>query len=94
MDMMLWNLILSMLVVMLGYFLREKAEELQRMNILLNRTREEIAKEYVTKTEVHNDINRILDRLEALDEKLERLISFDLGIKNDPTVISFFFRRL
>ena len=74
MDMMLWNLILSMLVVMLGYFLREKAEELQRMNILLNKTREEIAKEYVTKTEVHNDINRILDRLEALDEKLERLI--------------------
>lgn len=74
MDMMLWNLILSMLVVMLGYFLREKAEELQRMSILLNRTREEIAKEYVTKTEVHNDINRILDRLEALDEKLERLI--------------------
>ena len=74
MDMMLWNLILSMLVVMLGYFLREKSEELQRMNILLNKTREEIAKEYVTKTEVHNDINRILDRLEALDEKLERLI--------------------
>ena len=74
MDMMLWNLILSMLVVMLGYFLREKAEELQRMSILLNRTREEIAKEYVTKTEVHNDINRVLDRLEALDEKLERLI--------------------
>jgi uncharacterized membrane protein len=74
MDMMLWNLILSMLVVMLGYFLREKSEELQRMSILLNKTREEIAKEYVTKTEVHNDINRILDRLEALDEKLERLI--------------------
>jgi len=74
MDMMLWNLILSMLVVMLGYFLREKSEELQRMNILLNKTREEIAKEYVTKTEVHNDINRVLDRLEALDEKLERLI--------------------
>ena len=74
MDMMLWNLILSMLVVMLGYFLREKSEELQRMSILLNKTREEIAKEYVTKTEVHNDINRVLDRLEALDEKLERLI--------------------
>lgn len=74
MDMMLWNLILSMLVVMLGYFLKEKAEELTRIQVLLNRTREEIAKEYVTKTEVHNDINRILDRLEALDEKLERLI--------------------
>jgi uncharacterized membrane protein len=74
MDMMLWNLILSMLVLMLGYFLREKAEDLRRMNILLNRTREEIAKEYVTKTEAHHDLTRILDRLEALDEKLERLI--------------------
>ena len=26
------------------------------------------------------------------NEKMERLISFDLGIRNDPTVISFFFR--
>jgi phage terminase large subunit-like protein len=28
-----------------------------------------------------------------VNKKLERLISFDLGIKNDPTVISFFFRN-
>jgi hypothetical protein len=41
---------------------------------LLNRTREEMAKEYVTKTEVHADINRVLDRLERLDEKLDRLM--------------------
>jgi phage terminase large subunit-like protein len=27
------------------------------------------------------------------DPRMERLISFDLGIKNDPTVISFFFRN-
>ena len=27
------------------------------------------------------------------DPKMERLISFDLGIRNDPTVISFFFRN-
>ena len=27
------------------------------------------------------------------NSKLERLISFDLGIKNDPTVISYFFRN-
>jgi hypothetical protein len=26
------------------------------------------------------------------NDKMERLISFDLGIRNDPTVISFFFR--
>jgi predicted DNA-binding protein YlxM (UPF0122 family) len=41
---------------------------------LLNRTREEVAKEYVTKSEVHADINRVIDRLDRLDEKLDRLM--------------------
>jgi len=41
---------------------------------LLNRTREEMAKEYITKSEVHNDINRVMDRLDALDAKIDRLI--------------------
>jgi hypothetical protein len=41
---------------------------------LLNRTREEVAKEYVTKAEVHADINRVINRLEALDAKLDRLL--------------------
>ena len=41
---------------------------------MLNRTREEIAKEYVTKEEVHADINRVMNRLEVLDAKLDRII--------------------
>lgn len=49
-------------------------EEMQRLQVLLNRTREEVAKEYVTKVEVHADINRVLVRLEQLDAKLDRLI--------------------
>jgi hypothetical protein len=54
--------------------MREKSAELQRIQILLNRTREEIAKEYVTKAEVHADINRVLDRLDRLDAKIDRLM--------------------
>jgi len=74
MDTMIWNAALSLLVGILGWVLREKSAELQRITILLNRTREEIAKEYVTKAEVHADINRVLDRLDKLDEKLDRLM--------------------
>jgi len=74
METMVWNAILSFLVAVLGWVLREKSAELQRVTILLNRTREEIAKEYVTKAEVHADINRVLDRLDKLDEKLDRLM--------------------
>jgi hypothetical protein len=58
----------------MGWVLREKAAELQRITILLNRTREEIAKEYVTKNEVHVDINRVLDRIDKLGEKLDRMM--------------------
>jgi hypothetical protein len=74
MDMMLWNIILSGVVGISGWVLREKSAEIIRLSILLNRTREEIAKEYVTKTESHADIDRVLDRLDRLDEKLDRLM--------------------
>jgi len=74
MELMLWNILLSVLMTIFGWVLKEKSDELNRIQILLNRTREEVAKEYVTKTEVHADINRVLDRLDRLDEKLDRLM--------------------
>jgi predicted DNA-binding protein YlxM (UPF0122 family) len=71
---MIWDAVLSVGFGLLSWILKEKSNELARVTILLNRTREEIAKEYVTKTEVHADINRVLDRLDRLDEKLDRLM--------------------
>lgn len=74
MEITIWNTFLSVLLAFIGWLLREKSAELHRIQVLLNRTREEIAKEYVTKAEVHADINRVLDRLERLDLKLDRLM--------------------
>jgi predicted DNA-binding protein YlxM (UPF0122 family) len=74
MEMLVWNLVLTTLVGMLAFFLKEKSIELNRIQILLNRTREEIAKEYVTKTDVHNDINRVLDRIDRMEAKLDDFI--------------------
>ncbi len=71
---MLWNTVLSLVIGIISWVLKEKSSELSRVTILLNRTREEIAKEYVTKVEVHADINRVMNRLEVLDAKLDRLI--------------------
>jgi hypothetical protein len=74
MDNTVWNVVLTAGLGLLSWVLKDKADELKRVTILLNRTREEVAKEYVTKTEVHADINRVLDRLDRLDEKLDRLM--------------------
>ena len=74
MELMLWNTVLSLVIGIISWVLRDKAAELARVTILLNKTREEIAKEYVTKAEAHADINRVMTRLEVLDAKLDRLI--------------------
>ena len=74
MDNSIWNVVLSVGLGFVGWVLKDKSDEIKRVTILLNRTREEVAKEYVTKTEVHADINRVLDRLDRLDEKLDRLM--------------------
>lgn len=74
MEMLIWNLVLTTLLGMLAFFLKEKSIELNRIQILLNRTREEIAKEYVTKADVHNDINRVLDRIDRMEAKLDDFI--------------------
>jgi predicted DNA-binding protein YlxM (UPF0122 family) len=71
---MIWSSSLTVLIGVIGFVLRNYVTELQRIQILINRTREEMAKEYVTKQEVHADINRVLDRLERLDEKLDRIV--------------------
>jgi len=74
MEMMLWNILLTGALALVSFFAKTLWGEVQRLSILLNRTREEVAKEYVTKAEVHADMNRVIDRLEALDAKLDRLM--------------------
>ena len=74
MDATTWSIILTGIVSLLGWVLKDKASELKRLEILVNKTREEVAKEYVTKVEVHSDINRVLDRLDRLESKLDTFI--------------------
>ena len=74
MEMMLWNAALSFISALILFWIKQTADEQQRIQILLNRTREEVAKDYVTRADVHNDINRVLDRLDRLESKLDAFI--------------------
>ena len=76
---MVWNILLTGVVGFISWVLKDKSEEVKRLNILLNRTREEIAREYVTKAEVHADIGRVLDRLERLDQKIDLFLKEAAG---------------
>lgn len=69
-----WNFIVTVILGLVSWNWKTMSSEVTRLNILLNRTREEMAKEYVTKAEVHADINRVIQRLESLDAKLDRML--------------------
>ena len=70
----IWTAGLTIVISAFGWVVKDKAAELQKVTDLLNRTREEMARDYVTKGEVHADINRVLDRLDKLGEKLDRIV--------------------
>jgi hypothetical protein len=71
MEMMLWNIVLSVVVAVMGFFLRGKINELDRLGILLNRTREEIARDHVTRAEMNTLVDRLGDRFDRAFERLE-----------------------
>ena len=54
---------------------KNKRDRIKRVDILLNKTREEVAKDYVTKVELTISIDRVIDRLDKLDEKMDKLIT-------------------
>ena len=71
MEMMVWNVVLSFVSALLVMWIKASQDEVKRLGILLSKTREENAEKYVTKVEVHSDINRVLDRLDRLENKLD-----------------------
>ena len=74
MDMMLWNGALSLIVALILLWVKTSQDEVKRVSILLSKTREEGAEKYVTRLELHTDINRVIDRLDRLDTKLDTFI--------------------
>jgi ubiquinone biosynthesis protein UbiJ len=74
MEQTIWSSVLSIGISVIGFVLKSVFDELKRLQVLVNKTREEIAREYVTKAEVHADINRVTDRLDRLESKIDRLM--------------------
>ena len=70
---LLWNILLSLIVAPLLYSIRGNTSENKRLDILLNKTREEMAKEYVTKEELSVNMDRVFDTLDKIEEKLDKL---------------------
>ena len=71
MELMIWNVILSFASGLLMFWVKVSHDEVKRLGILLSKTREEHSDKFVTKQDMHNDINRVLTRLDRLEGKID-----------------------
>jgi Skp family chaperone for outer membrane proteins len=71
---LVWNLITSFFVALVMFMLKHASDEQKRIQILLNKTREEIARDHITRAEVRADLERIMERFDTGFERLEAKI--------------------
>lgn len=71
--MMVWNVVLTAIVALLGFIIKEKFAELHRISILLNRTREEVARDHITRSEFRADMQQLLDRFDRIERKIDAI---------------------
>ena len=68
--MLFWNIILTMVVVPFGWAFNKMFQEVKRIQILLNKTREE----YARKDDVKDDVHEIMDMMRRLEDKLDKIL--------------------
>ena len=69
-----WNIILTLVVAPLILVIRAQVAELRRVDILINKTREELGRDYVSRQELENNMDRIMTALDKLSQKVDRII--------------------
>ena len=74
MEMMLWNTVLSLFTGLLIWLAKTLWDETQRIQILLHRTREEIARDNVTQAEIDRMVAHIDQRFDKLNDKLDAFV--------------------
>ena len=65
---LLWNLVLTGIVGPFLWFIIQQHNELKRLEILLNRTREEVNRDFVSKEDLHKDMERMMDSLDTINK--------------------------
>jgi uncharacterized membrane protein YccC len=62
--------LIGLVVAGLAWFLSEQSKEQKRLNILLNKTREE----YATRMELRDDMRQVMDALHRVEDKLDKAL--------------------
>ena len=68
--MLFWNIILTMVVIPFGWAFNKMFQEVKRLQILLNKTREE----YARRDDVKEDMDRVMAALHRVEDKIDKIL--------------------
>ena len=68
---LMWNLLITLVIAPLAWYIKTQRDEIKRIDILLNKTREQ----YMNKVEHKDDINRLCEQLSRLENKIDTLLT-------------------
>jgi hypothetical protein len=68
---LLWNIIITMVIVPFGWAFNKMFSEVKRLQLLLSETRET----YSTKQDLRDTSTRIIDTLHRLEDKLDKVLT-------------------
>jgi|TARA_R100001086_G_C11671838_1_gene213135 membrane protein insertase Oxa1/YidC/SpoIIIJ len=74
-PMLMWNVIITVVLGPFAWAFSKMFAEIKRLQILLNRTRED----YATKSELHNETKEIKELVIRIEQKLDRFIEKQNG---------------
>ena len=68
-TMFMWNVVLTLIVAPIGWFMKRQADEVLRLTTLLNRTRED----YIKRSEHSDEMNKVTEHLIRLEAKIDKV---------------------
>ena len=67
----IFDILIGIIITGGAWWINNISTELKRLSILVNRTRED----YATKTELRDDMDRLMEALHRVEDKLDRILS-------------------
>jgi membrane protein insertase Oxa1/YidC/SpoIIIJ len=68
---LVWNIVITLIIMPFGWAFSKMFSEVKRLQILLNKTREE----YATRDDLRDTSSRVMEALHRLEDKLDKVLS-------------------
>ena len=69
------NILFAVIISGLGWWIKTQHDEIKRVTILLNKTREELGRDYVSKADSNQVLSQIMNKFDRLEEKIDKLMA-------------------